>query len=59
MTLDEGRIEILGEERRTAGWIAAPVGGELIRRTAPLLGLRPESVPGPSAGVRQARNGNG
>ncbi len=27
--------------RRTAGWTAAPVAGEAIRRIAPLLGLRP------------------
>ncbi len=33
------------EDRRTAGWTAVPVGAEIIRRTAPLLGLRPEIEP--------------
>ncbi|MBO6883287.1 MAG: hypothetical protein JJ869_06855, partial [Marivita sp.] len=28
--------------RRTAGWTAVPVAAEMIRRVAPLLGLRPE-----------------
>lgn len=30
--------------RRTAGWTAAPVAGEAIRRVAPLLGLRPSGA---------------
>lgn len=29
------------QPRRTAGWTAVPVGAEIIRRVAPLLGLRP------------------
>jgi len=34
--------ELSGEEpRRTAGWTTVPVAAELIRRAAPLLGLRP------------------
>ena len=56
VTLDEGRTKILGKERRTAGWIAVAVAAELIRRTAPLLGVRPEIEPAPSAGLQQARN---
>ncbi len=41
VTLDEP-IETSGDEpRRTAGWTAVPVAAEMIRRTAPLLGLRP------------------
>ena len=41
VTLDEP-TETSGEEtRRTAGWTAGPVAAEMIRRTAPLLGLRP------------------
>jgi len=44
VTLDEPNIVMLGEERRTAGWTAVPVAAEIIRRAAPLLGLRPESV---------------
>jgi cell division protein FtsI (penicillin-binding protein 3) len=33
------------EPRRTAGWTAVPVAAEIIRRSAPLLGLRPEIEP--------------
>ncbi|MBL4813054.1 MAG: penicillin-binding protein 2 [Rhodobacteraceae bacterium] len=41
VTLDEP-VETSGPRpRRTAGWTAVPVAAELIRRTAPLLGLRP------------------
>ena len=39
--LDEP-VETSGlEPRRTAGWTAVPVAAEIIRRVAPLLGLRP------------------
>ena len=42
VTLDEP-VETSGKEpRRTAGWTAVPVAAEMIRRMAPLLGLRPE-----------------
>lgn len=42
VTLDEP-VETSGEKpRRTAGWTAVPVAAEMIRRVAPLLGLRPE-----------------
>lgn len=47
VTLDEP-VETTGPEpRRTAGWTAVPVAAEIIRRTAPLLGLRPriEEIP--------------
>jgi cell division protein FtsI (penicillin-binding protein 3) len=48
VTLDEP-VELTGDEpRRTAGWTAVPVAAEIIRRTAPLLGLRPEIEPAPS-----------
>ncbi len=41
VTFDEP-METSGEEpRRTAGWTAVPVAAEIIRRTAPILGLRP------------------
>jgi cell division protein FtsI (penicillin-binding protein 3) len=41
VSLDEP-VETSGTEpRRTAGWTAVPVAAELIRRAAPLLGLRP------------------
>ena len=42
VSLDEP-VETSGSRpRRTAGWTAAPVAAEIIRRTAPILGLRPE-----------------
>ena len=45
VTLDEP-VETSGEEpRRTAGWTAVPVAAEVIRRTAPLLGLAPKVPP--------------
>jgi len=44
VTLDEPNVVMLGQERRTAGWTAVPVAAEIIRRAAPLLGLRPETV---------------
>ncbi len=56
VTLDEP-VETSGSEpRRTAGWTAAPVAGELIRRTAPLLGLRPVIEPARLDGVTLVRN---
>jgi cell division protein FtsI (penicillin-binding protein 3) len=42
VTLDEP-VETSGRKpRRTAGWTAVPVAAEMIRRVAPLLGLRPD-----------------
>ncbi|MDO5658664.1 MAG: penicillin-binding protein 2 [Paracoccus sp. (in: a-proteobacteria)] len=41
VVLDEPSINRGGGTSRTAGATAAPVAGELIRRLAPLLGLRP------------------
>ncbi len=42
VTLDEP-VETSGTKpRRTAGWTAVPVASEIIRRVAPLLGMRPE-----------------
>ncbi len=50
VVLDEP-VETSGKEpRRTAGWTAVPVAAEIIRRTAPLLGLAP---------VIESRAGNG
>ncbi len=41
VTLDEP-VETSGAKpKRTAGWTAVPVAAEIIRRAAPLLGLRP------------------
>ncbi|TNE69065.1 MAG: penicillin-binding protein 2 [Rhodobacteraceae bacterium] len=51
VTLDEA-VETSGPKpRRTAGWTAVPVAGEVIRRTAPLMGLRPEIETPSQAGL--------
>ncbi len=42
VTLDEPSENSSDKPRRTAGWTAVPVAAEMIRRVAPLLGLRPE-----------------
>lgn len=56
VTLDEP-VETSGDEpRRTAGWTAVPVAAEIIRRVAPLLGLRPEIEPGQLAGITLTSN---
>ena len=56
VSLDEP-VETSGTEpRRTAGWTAVPVGAEIIRRAAPLLGLRPELEPVAEAEVIRVRN---
>jgi cell division protein FtsI (penicillin-binding protein 3) len=56
VTLDEP-VETSGPEpRRTAGWTAVPVAAELIRRTAPLLGLRPQVAVAAPDGVTLASN---
>jgi cell division protein FtsI (penicillin-binding protein 3) len=56
VTLDEP-VETSGTApRRTAGWTSVPVAAEIVRRTAPLLGLRPEIEPVPSDPVTLARN---
>ena len=45
VTLDEP-VETTGPKpRRTAGWTAVPVAAEIIRRAAPLLGMKPEAEP--------------
>ena len=42
VTLDEPSENSGAEPRRTAGWTAVPIAAEMIRRIAPLLGLRPQ-----------------
>lgn len=42
VTLDEASENTGPKPRRTAGWTTVPVAAEVIRRTAPLLGLRPQ-----------------
>ncbi len=56
VTLDEP-VETSGDEpRRTAGWTAVPVAAEIIRRAAPLLGLRPAIETGPKDELTLAAN---
>jgi len=41
ISMDEASDNSSDKPRRTAGWTAVPVAAEVIRRVAPLLGLRP------------------
>ncbi len=45
VTLDEPVDTSGPAPRRTAGWTAVPVAAEIVRRAAPLLGLRPLAAP--------------
>lgn len=56
VTLDEPEERSGKKPRRTAGWTAVPVAAEIIRRTAPLLGLRPTVEPGSQPALVKARN---
>jgi cell division protein FtsI (penicillin-binding protein 3) len=56
VTLDEPSENSGEKPRRTAGWTAVPVAAEVIRRVAPLLGLRPEIEPGIVNGVHLSAN---
>lgn len=56
VSLDEP-VETSGTEpRRTAGWTAVPIAAEMIRRAAPLLGLRPQIETAAPAGVSHSGN---
>jgi cell division protein FtsI (penicillin-binding protein 3) len=56
VSLDEP-VETSGAEpRRTAGWTAVPIAAELIRRAAPLLGIRPAVEVADATGVTPTRN---
>jgi len=58
VTLDEPEERSGRKPRRTAGWTAVPVAAEIIRRIAPLMGIRPirEPVDGTPSQVTLARN---
>ncbi len=56
VTLDEPEDTTLSETRRTAGWTAVPVAAEIIRRVAPLMGLRPKLEPPATDAVTAASN---
>ena len=51
VTLDEPSENSGKKPRRTAGWTAVPVAAEMIRRVAPLLGMRPAIEPTGVAGI--------
>ena len=56
VTLDEP-VDTTGDEpRRTAGWTAVPVAAEMIRRVAPLLGLRPTVEPAAVGDIKLTSN---
>jgi len=44
VTMDEPSETSGTEARRTAGWTVVPVAAEMVRRIAPLMGMRPESA---------------
>ncbi|WP_299416716.1 penicillin-binding protein 2 [uncultured Sulfitobacter sp.] len=51
VTLDEPVMTSGDKPRRTAGWTAVPVAAEMIRRVAPLLGMRPTIEPAQVADI--------
>lgn len=56
VTLDEP-VETTGDKpRRTAGWTAVPVAAEMIRRVAPLLGVRPTVEPADVTDIKLTSN---
>ncbi len=56
VTLDEP-VETTGPiPRRTAGWTSVPVAAEIVRRVAPLLGLRPAVEPASTDAVTLIKN---
>ncbi|WP_406870669.1 penicillin-binding protein 2 [Thioclava sp. 'Guangxiensis'] len=58
LTLDEPSDNSGSIPRRTAGWTAVPVAAEVIRRVAPLLGLRPHAAADEIAGINVAKDPN-
>lgn len=56
VTFDEPSENTGVEPRRTAGWTAVPVAAEMIRRVAPLLGLRPQVDSSQPVGVTLTSN---
>lgn len=44
VTMDEPTETSGTEARRTAGWTVVPVAAEMVRRIAPMMGIRPESA---------------
>ncbi len=57
ITMDEASDNSGTEPRRTAGWTAVPVAAEVIRRIAPLMGVRPRAAPPAGAIESGSRDG--
>ncbi|PID36827.1 MAG: cell division protein FtsI [Rhodobacterales bacterium] len=56
VTLDEPTETSGSKARRTAGWTAVPVAAEIVRRVAPLMGLKPDVEPVRPTGVTLTSN---
>ncbi len=56
VTLDEPIDTSGSEPRRTAGWTSVPVAAEIIRRVAPMMGLRPKLEPHATDALTAASN---
>ncbi|MCL7464391.1 penicillin-binding protein 2 [Phaeovulum sp. NW3] len=56
VSMDEAVDTSGSEPRRTAGWTAVPIAAEVVRRTAPLLGLRPVPEPADPEAITLVRN---
>jgi cell division protein FtsI (penicillin-binding protein 3) len=56
VTLDEPVDTSGPTPRRTAGWTSVPVAAEMVRRTAPLLGMRPKVEPSPADALLPVAN---
>jgi len=52
VTMDEPQETSGPVARRTAGWTVVPVAAEMVRRVAPVLGMRPQDPAVIEAGVR-------
>ena len=52
VSLDEPQDIVAGKPKRTAGWTAAPIAAEIIRRTAPILGVLPTGKEQSEEGAR-------
>jgi len=55
VSMDEPEDTSGSEPRRSAGWTAAPISGEIIGRVAPLLGLRPQIENPDSADITKVK----
>ncbi|MCB1406408.1 MAG: penicillin-binding protein 2 [Rhodobacteraceae bacterium] len=52
VTMDEPSVFAGAETRRTAGWTVVPVSAEIVRRIAPMMGMRPQDPAAIEAALR-------